>query len=136
MPHSVHKAIPAWILVSSYLAAALAFLVAAYLYFSPADVLENVNMKAQGTTYLTQMWAARQATLGVLFGYAAGRKSVSLLTAAWLFFGVMNVFDAAIGLARHDSGLTSGAIVMFVIAGVLLLFLRKVERARPADRSA
>ncbi len=136
MPAAPSKAIPTAILVVSYLCAALAFLVAAYLYFSPADVLENVNLKARGITYLTQMWAARQATLGVLFVYAAGRKSVSLLTAAWLFFGVMNLFDAAIGIERHDSGLTSGAVVMFAIAGVVLFFLRRAGRVLPADRSA
>ncbi len=136
MPAASSKAIPTWILVVSYLSAALAFLVAAYLYFSPADVLENVNLKARGVSYLTQMWAARQATLGVLFLYAAGRKSVSLLTAAWLFFGAMNVFDAAIGLARHDNGLTSGAVVMFSIAGGMLFFLRKEGGVLPVEKTA
>jgi ABC-type transport system involved in cytochrome c biogenesis permease subunit len=134
MPAVAPKSVATWILVVSFLSAALAFLVAAYLYFSPADVLENVNLKARGFSYLTQMWAARQATLGVLFLYAAGRKSVSLLTAAWLFFGVMNLLDAAIGVERHDRGLTEGAVVMCVIAGVMLYFLYKAGRARPTER--
>jgi hypothetical protein len=119
------KSIPKWILIVSGLFALLGIIVSASLIFSPQTVLETVDLKAKGVDYLIYMWAARQFSVGFIFGFATLKKSIPMLTIAYIFFLVMNVADFFIGISQHDSSLYIGAFVMCIIASTMLYFLNK-----------
>lgn len=122
------KSIPKWILIVSGLFALLGLIVSSTLCFSPQLVLQTVDLDAKGVDYLIYMWAARQFSVGFIFGYATFRKSTSMLTLAFIFFLVMNIGDFFIGVSQHDSSLCIGAAVMCVIASIMLYFINKQSK--------
>ena len=103
------KSLPKWILIVSGLFALLGLMVSSTLCFSPQSVLQTVDLNATGVDYLIYMWAARQFAEGFIFGYATLKKSIPMLTIAYIFFLVMNVGDFFIGISQHDSSLYIGA---------------------------
>ncbi|MBK8500794.1 MAG: hypothetical protein IPL46_00540 [Saprospiraceae bacterium] len=78
--------------------------------------------------YLVYMWAARQFTVGFIFGFATVRKSTSMLTLAYIFFLVMNIADAIIGVSQKDNGLIIGAIVMCMFSLTMIYFISKLKK--------
>lgn len=119
------KSLPKWILIVSGLFALLGLMVSSSLCFSPQSVLQTVNLNAKGVDYLIYMWAARQFAVGFIFGFATLKKSISMLTIAYIFFLVMNLGDFFIGISQHDSSLYIGAGVMCIIASTMLYFINK-----------
>ena len=119
------KSIPKWILTVSGLFCLLALIVSSTLIFSPQSALQTVDLKAKGVDYLINMWAARQFSVGFIFGFSTYKKSVPMLTISYIFFLVMNIADAIIGYSQNDNGLIIGAIVMCVIASTMLYFLNR-----------
>ncbi|MEQ1588233.1 MAG: hypothetical protein ABL895_20285, partial [Cyclobacteriaceae bacterium] len=87
------KSLPNWILIISGLFALLELMVSVLLCFSPEAVLETVDLNAKGVNYLIYMWAARQFALGFIVGFATLKKSIPMLTLAYIFFLVMFVGD-------------------------------------------
>jgi hypothetical protein len=106
------KSLPKWILIVSGLFALLGLMVSSSLCFSPQSVLQTVDLNAKGVDYLIYMWAARQFAVGFIFGFATLKKSIPMLTIAYIFFLVMNIGDFFIGISHHDSSLYIGAGVM------------------------
>jgi hypothetical protein len=119
------KSIPKWILIVSGLFALLGLLVSFSLCFSPQSVLQTVDLNAKGVDYLIYMWAARQFSVGFIFGYATFKKSASMLTLAFIFFLVMNIGDFFIGVFQHNSSLYIGAAVMCIVTSIMLYFINK-----------
>lgn len=119
------KSIPNWILIVSLLIAILEVIVSLSLCFAPQSVLETVDLNAKGVDYLIYMWAARQFALGFIFGFATYKKSVPMLTIAYIFFLVMMVGDLFIGVSQKNSSLIVGALVMCIISSALLFALSK-----------
>ena len=95
------------------------------LCFAPQSVLETVDLNAKGVDYLIYMWAARQFALGFIFGFATYKKSVPMLTIAYIFFLVMMVGDLFIGVSQKNSSLIVGALVMCIISSALLFALNR-----------
>ena len=122
------KSLPKWILIVSGLFALLELMVSLSLCFSPQSVLETVDFNAKGVDYLIYMWAARQFAVGFIFGFATLKKSIPMLTIAYIFFLVMNIGDFFIGLSQHDSSLYIGAGVMCIIASTMLYFINKQSK--------
>ena len=119
------KSIPKWILIVSGLFALLGLLVSSSLCFSPESVLQTVDLNAKGADYLIYMWAARQFAVGFIFGFATLKKSIPMLTIAYIFFLVMNIGDFFIGFSQNDNSLIIGALVMCAIASTMIYFLNK-----------
>ena len=119
------KSIPNWILIVSLLIAILEVIVSLSFCFAPQSVLETVDLNAKGVDYLIYMWAARQFALGFIFGFATYKKSVPMLTIAYIFFLVMMVGDLFIGVSQKNSSLIVGALVMCIISSALLFALNK-----------
>ena len=119
------KSIPNWILIVSLLIAILEVIVSLSLCFAPQSVLDTVDLNAKGVDYLIYMWAARQFALGFIFGFATYKKSVPMLTIAYIFFLVMMVGDLFIGVSQKNSSLIVGALVMCIISSALLFALSK-----------
>ena len=119
------KSIPNWILIVSGLIAILEVIVSLSLCFAPQSVLDTVDLNAKGVDYLIYMWAARQFALGFIFGFATYKKSVPMLTIAYIFFLVMMVGDLFIGVSQKNSSLIVGALVMCIISSALLFALNK-----------
>jgi len=119
------KSIPKWILIVSGLFALLGLIVSSTLIFSPESALKTVDLNAKGVGYLTQMWATRQFAVGFIFGFATLKKSIQMLTIAYLFFLIMNIGDFFVGISQKDSSLYIGAIVMFIISSIMLYFINK-----------
>ena len=119
------KSIPNWILIVSGLIAILEVIVSLSLCFAPQSVLETVDLNAKGVDYLIYMWAARQFALGFIFGFATYKKSVPMLTIAYIFFLVMMVGDLFIGVSQKNSSLIVGALVMCIISSALLFALNR-----------
>ncbi|MFN0199919.1 MAG: hypothetical protein ACKVTZ_00275 [Bacteroidia bacterium] len=122
------KTLPTWILIVSGCFALLGLTVSSSLCFSPQSVLQTVDLNAKGVDYLIYMWAARQFALGFIFGFATFKKSIPMLSMAYLFFLVMNVGDFFIGISQHDSSLYVGAGVMCIIASTMLYFINKQSK--------
>lgn len=119
------KSIPKWILIVSGLFSLLGIIVSSTLIFSPQSALQTVDINAKGVDYLIYMWAARQFAVGFIFGFATFKKSVPMLTLAYLFFLVMNILDAIIGFSQQDISLIIGALVMCIVATTMIYYVNK-----------
>jgi hypothetical protein len=119
------KSLPKWILIISGLFALLEIAVSLSLCFSPQSVLETVDLSAKGVDYLVYMWAARQFALGFIFGYATFKKSIPMLTIAYIFFLVMMVGDFIIGILQKETSLIVASLVMCIISSLLIFAINK-----------
>jgi hypothetical protein len=119
------KSLPTWILIVSGLFALLELMVSIALCFSPQSFVETVDLNAKGVDYLIYMWAARQFALGFIFGFATFKKSIPMLTTAYIFFLVMMVGDLFIGISQKNNALIVGALVMCIISSALLFAINK-----------
>ena len=119
------RSLPKWILIVSGLFALLELGVSLSLCISPQSVVDTVDLNAKGVDYLIYMWAARQFALGFIFAYATFKKSIPMLTIAYIFFLVMMIGDLIIGVLQKNNPLIIGALVMCVIASAILFVLNK-----------
>ena len=117
--------LPKWILIVSGLFALMELMVSISLCISPESVLETVDLSAKGVDYVINMWAARQFALGFIFGFATIKKSVPMLTLAYIFFLVMFIGDLLIGISQKENALILSAVVMCGISSAMLLVLNK-----------
>ena len=119
------KSLPKWILIVSGLFALLELAVSVSLCLSPQSVVHTVDLNAKGVDYLIYMWAARQFALGFIFGFATLKKSIPMLTIAYIFFLVMMVGDFFIGISQQETSLIVAALVMCIICSALLFAINK-----------
>lgn len=119
------KSLPKWILIVSGIFAFLELMVSFQLYFAPESVLETADLKAKGVDYLFNMWAVRQFALGFIFGFATLKKSIPMLTVAYIFFLVMMLGDLFIGIVQKENALIIGALIMILISSAILFAINK-----------
>ena len=119
------NAIPKWILIVSGLFALLELMVSLSLFFSPQSVLETVDLNAKGVDYIICMWAVRQFALGIIFGFATFKRSITMLTIAYIFFLVMFVGDFFVGISQKENSLIITALVMCIISSALIFALNR-----------
>ena len=119
------KSISKWILIVSGLFAILGFVVSSTLLFAPQSTLQSVDLNAKGVTYLISMWAARQFASGFIFGFSTLKKSIPMLTIAYIFFLVMNAGDVIVGVSQKDNSLIIGALIMCIISSAMIFALSK-----------
>lgn len=119
------KPLPKWILIVSGLFAIMELMVSVSLCISPQSVLETVDLNAKGVDYIIYMWAARQFALGIIFAFATFKKSIPMLTIAYIFFFVMFVGDFFIGIVQKENSLIISAIVMCIISSALIYAINK-----------
>ena len=119
------QSLPKWILIVSGLFALLELMVSLSLCFSPQSVLETVDLNAKGVDYVVYMWATRQFALGFIFAFATFKKSIPMLTIAYIFFLVMFVGDFFIGISQKENSLIISALVMCVISSVMIFAINK-----------
>jgi hypothetical protein len=100
-------------------------MVSAVLCFSPQYVLETVDLDAKGVDYIIYMWAARQFALGFILAFATFKRSVPMLSIAYIFLLVMYVGDLLIGISQKENSLIISAIIMCIIASALLFVINK-----------
>ena len=117
--------IPKWILIVSGLFALLEIMVSLSLCFSPQSVLETVDHTAKGVDFLIYMWAARQFALGFILGFATLKKSIPMLTIAYIFLLVMFFGDFLVGISQKENPLIISALVMCIISSSLIFMLNK-----------
>jgi hypothetical protein len=122
------KSLPAWILIVSGFFAFMELMVSFLIYFSPQSVIETVDLNAKGVDYLFNVWATRQFALGFIFAFAAIKKSVPMLTIAYIFFLVMFVGDFFIGISQKENSLIGSAIVMCVISSIMLYLINRKSK--------
>lgn len=119
------KSLPKWILIVSGLFALMELMVSLSLVFSPQSVVETVDLSVKGVDYLIYMWAARQFALGVIFAYATIKRSIPMLTIAYIFFLVMFIGDFLIGISQKENSLIIAAVVMCFISSAMLFAINK-----------
>jgi hypothetical protein len=119
------RSLPRWILIVSGVFALLEVIVSLSLFISPQSVVETVDLNAKGVHYLIYMWAARQFALGFIFAFATFKKSIPMLTIAYIFFLVMFVGDFFIGISQKDNSLIISALVMCIISSALIFAINK-----------
>ena len=119
------KPLPKWILIVSGLFALLEIMVSLSLCFSPQSVVDTVDLNAKGVDYLIYMWAARQFALGFIFAFATFKRSVPMLTIAYIFFLVMIAGDLLIGISQKNFSLIIGALAMCIISAALIFAINK-----------
>ncbi len=122
------KSLPTWILIVSGLFALLEIMVSVSLCVSPQSVLETVDLNAKGVDYLVYMWATRQFALGFIFAFATFKKSVPMLTTAYIFFLVMFVGDFFIGISQKENSLIISALIMCIISSALIVTINKYHK--------
>lgn len=125
---SQQKTLPKWILIISGLFALMEIMVSFLLYFSPQSVAETVDLNAKGSSYLINMWAIRQFALGFIFTFATIKRSVPMLTIAYLFFLIMFIGDLLIGISQKNISLIISALVMCIISSVILVIMNKSKQ--------
>ena len=121
----VQRSLPKWILIVSGFIALLEVMVSLSLCLSPESVLETVDLNAKGVHYLIYMWAARQFALGFIFAFATFKKSIPMLTIAYIFFLVMMVGDFFIGISQKNNSIIISALVMCIVTSALLYAINK-----------
>jgi hypothetical protein len=119
------KNLPLWILIVSGLIALMEIMVSFAICFSPEEVLETVDLNAKGVDYLIYLWASRQFALGVIFGFATFKKSIPMLTIAYIFFLVMFIGDLFIGISQKENALIIMALVMSAISAIMIFAINK-----------
>lgn len=119
------KSLPKWILIVSALFALMELAVSFSIFFSPQSILEKVDLTAKGVDYLVYMWAVRQFALGFIFGYATFKKSIPMLTIAYIFFLVMFVGDLFVGISQKENSLIIAALVMCIISSAMIFAINK-----------
>ena len=119
------RPLPRWIYIVSGLFALLEIMVSFALWFSPASVVDTVDLAAKGVDYLIYMWAARQFALGFIFAFATIKRSAPMLTIAYIFFLVMMVGDLLIGIVLKENTLILPALIMIIISSALIYVINK-----------
>lgn len=119
------KSLPKWILIVSGLLALIELMVSLLLIFSPESALDTVDLNAKGVDYLIYMWAARQFALGFILGFATFKRSIPMLTIAYIFLLVMFIGDLLIGISQKNNSLIISAVVMCIISSVLIFVINK-----------
>ena len=125
MMQEVQKHLPKWILIVSGIFAVLEISVSMLLYFSPQAFLDTVDHEAKGVNFLINMWAVRQFALGFIFGYATFKKSIPMLTIAYIFLLVMFMGDLFIGVIQKDNSIVGASIVMSVLSAAIIYAINK-----------
>jgi hypothetical protein len=119
------KSLPKWILIISGLFALMEIMVSFSLCFAPESVLETVDLTAKGVEYVVYMWAARQFALGFIFAFATFKKSIPMLTIAYIFFLVMFIGDFVIAILQKNNSFIISALVMCIISSVMIFVINK-----------
>ncbi|MBK8484399.1 MAG: hypothetical protein IPO86_09240 [Saprospiraceae bacterium] len=119
------KSLPNWILIVSGLLALMELGVSLSLFFSPQSMADNIDLNAKGVDFLIYMWATRQFALGFIFAYATIKKSIPMLTLAYIFLLVMFVGDLIVGVLQKNNTLIIGGIVLTLIALALIFLIQK-----------
>jgi hypothetical protein len=74
------------------------------------------------------MWASRQFALGFIFAFATIKKSIPMLTIAYIFFVVMFIGDFFIGISQKEISLIISALVMCIISSVMIYVINKRKK--------
>ena len=119
------KPLPKWILIVSGLFALLELGVSLSLFLAPQSVLETVDFNAKGVEYVIYMWAVRQFALGFIFGFATFKKSIPMLTLAYILFLVMFIGDFIIGIVQKENSLVIVALVMCMISAAMIYAINR-----------
>jgi hypothetical protein len=119
------KSLPKWILIVSGFFALMELMVSFAICFSPQSVVETVDLNAKGVYYLIYMWAARQFALGFIFAFATFKRSIPMLTIAYIFFLVMFVGDFFVGISQKENSLIIAALVMCIISSAMIFAINK-----------
>ena len=119
------KSIPKWILVVSGLFSLMELGVSLSLFFYPQSVADKIELNAKGVDFLIYMWATRQFALGFIFAFGTIKKSLPMLTVAYIFFLVMFLGDMLVGALQKDNSLIISVMVMCLIASTMLFFINK-----------
>ncbi len=114
------KTLPKWILIISGLFALLELMVSLSMYFSPESMADSVDLDAKGVEYLISMWASRQFALGFILAFATFKRSVPMLTIAYVFLPVMFVADLLIGISQGENSLVIPALVMCAVSAAMI----------------
>jgi len=86
---------------------------------------DSIDLSAKGVDFLLSMWATRQFALGVIFAFATFKRSIPMLSLAYLFLLVMFLGDLTVGILQKNESLIIGGVVMSLIASVLLFVINK-----------
>ena len=119
------SSLPKWILIVSGIFALMEMLVSLSLAFSPQSVVDTVDLNAKGVDYLIYMWATRQFALGFILAFATFKKSVPMLTIAYVFMLVMFAGDLLIGISQKDNSLIIAAVVMCAVSSALIFAINR-----------
>ncbi len=111
---------PTWILIVSAIFALIELMVSIALFISPESMLDTIDLNAKGVDFLIYMWAVRQFALGIIFGFATIKKSITMLTISYIFLLVMFAGDCFVGILQGETSLIISAFIMCVIASLML----------------
>ncbi len=122
---SAQKLVPKWIFIVSALFAVMEVVVSVQICFSTQSVSETIDLNAKGVDYLIYLWASRQFALGFIIAFATFKKSIPMLTIAYIFFLVMFVGDFFIGISQKENVLMYSALVMCAISSAMIVALNR-----------
>lgn len=119
------NSLPNWVILLSTGIAALGLFVGGSLYIAPEKFIPNLNLSLANTTFLTQMWAARQIAIAAMIGLSTFKRSALMLKVALGTYFLMTFQDILIGVYQKDSGLIMGTAFFCALSVLMLLRLRK-----------
>ncbi|MDA0195971.1 MAG: hypothetical protein O2887_13515 [Bacteroidetes bacterium] len=117
--------IPKWILIVSGLIGLLAVTVGCSLYLTPGAFIPNVDFSDAQLKYLSNMWAARQISVGFILLFSIFSKSVPMLKVSLIAYALMNLQDIFIGVTNGDNSLIIGATIFFLLPVFIIFKLNR-----------
>jgi hypothetical protein len=124
----IQKSLPIWILIISGLFALMELIASLMLFLSPENVVQEVDLSIKGVDYLISMWATRQFALGFILAFATLKKSVQMLTLAYIFLLVMFFGDLFTGISLKNNALVPAAIIMCIVSSLLIFAINKKKK--------
>lgn len=117
--------IPKWILALTLIFSLLSIYLAITITLAPENRIPNTDFYPKGIQYILHLWAARQATIGIILGYSAIKKSAPMLHLALLTYLIMNILDAFVAYSQNDMELFGGASVISILLAIMFYVLNK-----------
>ena len=127
---TIQKSVSKWILIVSGFFAIMELMVSVALYVAPETVVDTVDLTAKGVGFLIAMWAVRQFALGCILAVATYKRSVPMLTLAYIFLLVMFAGDCLVGISQNEPPLIIAALAMCGVAGAMLVAVGRVSEKR------
>jgi hypothetical protein len=100
---------------------------------NPQSILPAGSLPTEASSIFAMYAAGRTIPLAIFVLIAIYRHSTPAILVLGTLAGIVQLLDAAVGLAQHDVGKTIGPLLIAVVQLYTMFLLRKRTRTRRQD---